>query len=52
MWLTEWAASLRRASERWLRQPAWIRWPAYYALILCLLLIGDLGMRTFIYFQF
>ena len=52
MWLTEWAASLSGAVERWLRQPAWVRWPAYYALILCLLLIGDLGTRTFIYFQF
>lgn len=50
--LTEWAASLRGAAGRWLRQPIWVRWPAYYALILCILLIGDLGTRTFIYFQF
>ena len=52
MWLTEHAASIRGAAAKWASQPAWIRWPAYYALILCLLLVGDLGTRTFIYFQF
>lgn len=52
MWLVEWAASFNQAAEKWSRQPVWVRWPAYYALIVCLLLIGDLGTRTFIYFQF
>jgi D-alanyl-lipoteichoic acid acyltransferase DltB (MBOAT superfamily) len=52
MWLTEWAGAIRGAAEKWARQPAWVRWPAYYALIVCLLLVGDLGTRTFIYFQF
>lgn len=48
----QWAASLRGATERWLRLPEWVRWPAYYTLIVCILLLGDLGARTFIYFQF
>ena len=52
MMLTEWAASLRGIAQNWTRQPAWVRWPAYYALILLVLLVGDLGTRTFIYFQF
>jgi D-alanyl-lipoteichoic acid acyltransferase DltB (MBOAT superfamily) len=52
MMLIEWAASLRGMTQRWQRQPVWVRWPAYYALILFLLLVGDLGTRTFIYFQF
>jgi D-alanyl-lipoteichoic acid acyltransferase DltB (MBOAT superfamily) len=33
-------------------QPVWIRWPAYYGLLLLILWIGALGGRTFIYFQF
>jgi alginate O-acetyltransferase complex protein AlgI len=34
------------------RRPVWVRWPAYYALLLIILWIGALGGRTFIYFQF
>ena len=34
------------------RQPTWIRWPAYYAMIITILWFGALGGRTFIYFQF
>jgi D-alanyl-lipoteichoic acid acyltransferase DltB (MBOAT superfamily) len=34
------------------RQPAWVRWPAYYAVIIAILWFGALGGRTFIYFQF
>ncbi|HEY2588344.1 MAG TPA: hypothetical protein VGI81_21570, partial [Tepidisphaeraceae bacterium] len=52
MELTQWAASIRGTAGRWARLPVWVRWPAYYALILCILLLGELGARTFIYFQF
>jgi D-alanyl-lipoteichoic acid acyltransferase DltB (MBOAT superfamily) len=52
MMLIEWAGSVRGIVRQWSRQPVWVRWPAYYALILFLLLVGDLGTRTFIYFQF
>jgi hypothetical protein len=34
------------------RIPISVRWPAYYGLILCILWIGVLGGRSFIYFQF
>lgn len=33
-------------------QPRWVRWPAYYALVLAILWLGALGGRVFIYFQF
>lgn len=34
------------------RQPVWLRWTAYYALIAAVLLLGNFGMRRFIYLQF
>ncbi len=40
------------AVRRWDAAPVWVRWPAYYALILVILWMGDLGGRSFIYFQF
>ena len=48
----EFAASRDDASARWARVPVWLRWPAYDALILLMLWMGDLGARSFIYFQF
>jgi alginate O-acetyltransferase complex protein AlgI len=48
----EFAASRAGAVERWARTPVWLRWTAYDALILLMLWIGDLGARSFIYFQF
>jgi hypothetical protein len=38
--------------ERLRRAPVWARWGAYYAIILSILWLGDLGARSFIYFQF
>ena len=32
--------------------PVWVRWAAYYGVILVILWIGDLGAKSFIYFQF
>jgi alginate O-acetyltransferase complex protein AlgI len=32
--------------------PVWVRWGVYYAIILSILWLGDLGARSFIYFQF
>jgi alginate O-acetyltransferase complex protein AlgI len=48
----EFVASRPEAPARWARVPAWLRWPAYDALILLMLWMGDLGARSFIYFQF
>jgi D-alanyl-lipoteichoic acid acyltransferase DltB (MBOAT superfamily) len=48
----EWAGSRAGASDRWARLPAWLRWPAYDALVILMLWLGDLGARSFIYFQF
>jgi len=50
--VVEFVASRPSASERWSRVPVWLRWPAYDALILLMLWMGDLGARSFIYFQF
>jgi D-alanyl-lipoteichoic acid acyltransferase DltB (MBOAT superfamily) len=35
-----------------LRLPIWIRWPAYYALILIILIFGKFGLEEFLYIQF
>jgi alginate O-acetyltransferase complex protein AlgI len=45
-------AAIRGVSARWVAAPFWLRWPAYYALIVLILWMGDLGSRSFIYFQF
>lgn len=34
------------------RSPVWLRWSAYYALVLAILLLGVFENRQFIYFQF
>ena len=34
------------------RQPVWVRWPLYYALVLATLLLAPLVPSRFIYFQF
>ncbi|CAG0995567.1 Peptidoglycan O-acetyltransferase [Anaerolineae bacterium] len=38
--------------ERLARQPVWVRWAAYYALVMSILLLGNFTQQTFIYFQF
>jgi D-alanyl-lipoteichoic acid acyltransferase DltB (MBOAT superfamily) len=38
--------------QRASRSPVWLRWTAYYALALAILLLGVLENRQFIYFQF
>jgi alginate O-acetyltransferase complex protein AlgI len=35
-----------------LRQPIWIRWAAYYALVLIILMFGKFGLVEFFYIQF
>lgn len=52
MLLVEFAGSRPDAPKRWASLPVWMRWSAYDALILLMLWIGDLGARSFIYFQF
>ena len=52
LFAVEWSAARDEAAARWARVPVWLRWPAYDALILLMLWIGDLGARSFIYFQF
>ncbi len=34
------------------RRPLWLRWPAYYALILAVVFLAKQGQQEFIYFQF
>jgi D-alanyl-lipoteichoic acid acyltransferase DltB (MBOAT superfamily) len=34
------------------RQPIWLRWPAYYALVLAIIMFGTFDLTEFIYFQF
>jgi alginate O-acetyltransferase complex protein AlgI len=34
------------------RQPVYIRWSAYFAILITMFLYGEFGDRTFIYFQF
>jgi alginate O-acetyltransferase complex protein AlgI len=48
----QWLASRANADRTWKARPVWVRWPAYYALIIAILWVGDLGSRSFIYFQF
>jgi D-alanyl-lipoteichoic acid acyltransferase DltB (MBOAT superfamily) len=38
--------------ETLLQQPAWFRWPAYYALAIAILVFGAETRSAFIYFQF
>ena len=52
MMAVEHAGSRDDAPARWAGLPVWVRWPAYDALILLTLWLGDLGARSFIYFQF
>ncbi len=39
-------------SELLARKPIWVRWSAYYAMLLMILTVGVLGSESFIYFQF
>jgi hypothetical protein len=50
--LVQWAQSNGRWAITFDRQPSWIRWPAYYAIIVAIFWIGNLGGKSFIYFQF
>ncbi len=38
--------------DRLSAQPVWVRWPAYYSLLVAILLFGNFGSKQFIYFQF
>lgn len=44
------------ASPKWIgitsRLPRWVRWSAYYAILLLMIRVGDFGETAFIYFQF
>jgi hypothetical protein len=40
------------AREFLAQRPVWIRWPAYYALILAVVFFAQQGQQEFIYFQF
>jgi hypothetical protein len=48
-WLQMRNGSLRSLA---LRQPAWVRWPAYFGLVLAIFMFGKLGVNEFIYAQF
>ena len=50
--LVQWLQTRRHVRDGFDAQPSWLRWPAYYALIIAILWIGNLGSRSFIYFQY
>ncbi len=42
-----------KSFSQWLSEKQiWVRWPAYYSMILAILLVGQFGSKEFIYFQF
>ena len=50
--LVEWGARHGSMVEMISAKPIWIRWPAYYFILLSILLFGHFGTKQFIYFQF
>jgi len=50
--LIEWGARHGSIVEMISAKPIWIRWPAYYFILLSILLFGHFGTKQFIYFQF
>jgi D-alanyl-lipoteichoic acid acyltransferase DltB (MBOAT superfamily) len=53
MELVHWIQMTNGSARRFIyRQPVWLRWPAYYALVLVIIMFGQFGLIQFIYFQF
>jgi alginate O-acetyltransferase complex protein AlgI len=50
--LVEWEERHGSIVETISTKPIWIRWPAYYFILLSILLFGHFGTKQFIYFQF
>ncbi len=50
--IVQWLARNQTVPELVDKAPWWIRWPAYYGLMLAFLLYGFFGAAQFIYFQF
>jgi len=50
--LIEWGARHGSIVEMISAKPIWIRWPAYYFILLSILLFGHFGTKQFIYSQF
>jgi len=50
--LTDWLTKNREIGDLLFREPAWVRWPVYYMLILSTLILGIFGESQFIYFKF
>jgi alginate O-acetyltransferase complex protein AlgI len=50
--VAEWLASRPAGEQAPKVVPVWVRWPAYYALVVAILWLGVMGSRSFIYFQF
>lgn len=48
-WLQMTKGSVRRVFSN---QPIWVRWSAYYVLVLAIIIFGNFGLEEFIYFQF
>jgi D-alanyl-lipoteichoic acid acyltransferase DltB (MBOAT superfamily) len=48
-WLQERDSSLRTVIRR---QPAWLRWSAYYGLVMVIFMFGKFGANEFIYSRF
>ena len=50
--VAEWLDERRPLWRRLESRPVYIRWAAYYALLLCLLVLGNWNFTQFVYMQF
>jgi hypothetical protein len=50
--LVEWVEESQPLWEWLAPRPVYVRWAAYYALLLCLIVLGAWNVRQFVYMQF
>jgi D-alanyl-lipoteichoic acid acyltransferase DltB (MBOAT superfamily) len=50
--VTEWLDERRPLWRRLEARPVYVRWAAYYALLLCLVVLGNWNFAQFVYMQF
>ncbi len=52
MEVIEWLWRRKGLRLQFTQQPVWMRWAAYYAMVMVILLFGEFSEQVFIYFQF
>jgi len=52
LFMTQMVRGERRVVPSLAASPVWLRWSAYYTMVLMILLTGVFGRQSFIYFQF